>query len=137
MTDPLAALRTVLLADADVATLCGTRVFAAELPKAEAEYMPRTCVVLVYSGGFERVATDPIIRPRVDAYSYGETFHVAGQVDRAVYSALKALRRQKVGEVLIHGVGLAGGPVPLRDSDAGWPVMMRSMSVIADEREIE
>jgi hypothetical protein len=137
MTDVLAALRTVLLADADVAALCEARVWAAEMPKAEATSMPRCCVVICYAGGFERRATDPIVRPRADVYSYGETFHRAGQVDRAVYSALKALSRERVGEALIHGVFLAGGPVPLRDSDAGWPVMVRSMSVAADERAVE
>ena len=136
MTDVLAAVRTLLLADADVAALCETRVWAAEMPKVEAESMPRPCVVIVYAGGFERMATDPTIRPRVDVYNYGETFHRAGAVDRATYSALKALRRQTVGEALIHGVALAGGPIMLRDSDAGWPVMVRSMSVAADERAV-
>ena len=136
MIDVLAAVRTLLLRDDQVATLCGTRVFAAELPKAEATSMPRECVVIVYSGGFERMATDRRVRPRLDIYSYGGTYHVAGQVDRAVYDALKAVRRETVGEALLHGVALAGGPVMLRDSNAGWPVIVRSMSVSADERTV-
>jgi hypothetical protein len=137
MIDVLAALRTVLLADDGVAALCGTRVWAAELPKAEVTNMPRANVVLAHAGGFERMATDPRVRPRVDVYSYGETFFSAGQLDRAVYDALKALRRRKVGEALIHGVALAGGPIQLRDSDAGWPVLVTSVSVATDERAIE
>jgi hypothetical protein len=94
-------------------------------------------VVITYAGGMEKRGTDPIGRPRVDAYSYGTSYHVAGQVDRAVYDALKAVQRQKVGEVLIHGVALSGGPIPMRDTEAGWPVFVRSMSVSADERAIE
>jgi hypothetical protein len=137
VTDVLPALRTYLLADDAVAALCSTRVFASELPKAEASSMPRECVVLVGSGGVERFATDTIQRPRVDVYSYGQTFSVARQVDRAVYSALKALMRKRIGEVLIHSVGLSGGPLQLRDGDGDWPVQMRSMTVAADEREIE
>ena len=136
MTDVLAALRTVLLADPDVAALCSTRIFAAELPQAEAVNMPRKCVVIVFAGGFERMATDPIVRPRVDVFSYGATVFEAGQVDRAIYDALKALSRETVGEALIHSVALAGGPIMLRDGDAGWPVMVRSMSVSHDERAV-
>lgn len=137
MTDVLAAVRTYLLADAYVSGLCSTRVFASEFPKSEAPSMPRKMVVIVYSGGFERVATDPMVRPRMDIYSYGETFHEAAKVDGAVYDALKGVSRRRVGEVLLYAVSLAGGPVTLRDSDAGWPVLVRSVSVAADERAIE
>jgi len=135
VTDILAALRTVILNSPDVTALVGTRVFAAELPKAEAQSMPRAAVVLVYSGGFSTTRTSPVVSPRVDIYSYGETFHASGQVDRAVYGALKALSRYTSGDTLIHSVSLAGGPLPLRDGDAGWPVQMRSVTVTADERE--
>jgi hypothetical protein len=137
MTDVLAAIRAVLLADPDVVALCDVRVYACELPKAGVESMPRACVVVTYAGGMEKRGTDPIGKPRVDAYSYGATYRAAGQVDRAVYDALRAVQRQKVGEVLIHGVALSGGPIPMRDTEAGWPVFVRSMSVSADERAIE
>ena len=135
MTDIIAALRTVLLDSRDVITLVGTRVFAMELPKAEAVSMPRAAVVLVYSGGFPETRMAPVVSLRVDIYSYGETFHASGAVDRAVYDALKALSRHTSGDTLIHSVSLAGGPLPLRDGDAGWPVQMRSVTVTADERE--
>jgi len=135
MTDIIAALRTVLLNSSDVVALVGTRVFAMELPKAEAVSMPRAAVVLVYSGGFATTSMSPVVNPRVDIYSYGETFHGAGEVDRAVYGALKALSRYTSGDTLIHSVSLAGGPMPLRDGDAGWPVQMRSVTVMADERQ--
>lgn len=137
MTDVLVAVRTVLVTDAEVARLSEDRVYAYELPKAQAQYMPRPCVVAIFAGGFERAATDPIVRPRVDVYSYGATYQAAAEVDRAVYDAMKAIRRRRVGEVLIHGVALSGGPLPMRDTDAGWPVFVRSLSVAADERAIE
>lgn len=137
MTDVPVALRLHFLADPAIAALCSTRVYAYELPPAEDKEMPRPVVVIVTAGGIERAATDPIVRPRLDIYSYGETMKRAADVDRAVYDALKALVRTRVDEVLLHSVALSGGPYPLRDGDGRWPVQWRSVTVAADERQIE
>jgi hypothetical protein len=135
--DALAAMRTLLLADPAITDLCEIRVFAGELPQGEVKDMPRKCIVIVASGGMERTATDPLIRPRFDLYAYAETYYEAGRVDRAIYDTLKTLQRQRVGDALLHSVALSGGPMQVRDPDNGWPIMWRSVSVTADEREIE
>jgi hypothetical protein len=49
--DPIAGLVALLLADAGVAALAGVRVFGGELPKAEAQFMPRAALVVAPSGG--------------------------------------------------------------------------------------
>ena len=136
MTDILDALRAYLLADDAVAALCESRVFAVELPQAQASTMPRSCVVITCAGGPEKRGTDRIVRGRFDAHSYGETHHLAGQLDRAMYDALRRVRATRVGEVLLYNVLPSAGPMPMRDTDEGWPVFVRSMTVAADEREI-
>lgn len=134
MTDIIAALRRFLLADVDIALLVDDRVFSAELPRSETKHMPRKAVVLRYSGGMEANTFVPLARPRIDITAYGETYHEAGRVDRAVYSALKALDREVVDTVLLHGAALSGGPLMLRDPQTNWPYQWRSAVITADER---
>ena len=134
MTDIIAAVRSYLLLDAVVPSLVDDRVYAGELPKGETPHMPRKAIVLRYAGGIESNSFVPITRPRIDITSYGETYHEAGTVDRAVYDALKALDRQTVDGVLLHGVALSGGPVMLKDPQTSWPYQWRSITVTADER---
>lgn len=137
MTDILVALITFLKADADVDALIDGRVYGEQVPQAEIERQePRKFVVVTDAGGIERNRFLPIAQPRYDVWCYGETYHEAGNVDRAVYSALKALDRQPVGGVLLHNAGLAGGPMPVRDDKTGWPAKWRSITVQADERAI-
>ena len=134
MTDIIAALITFLNADDDITALVNERIYAGELPRSETEYMPRKAVVLRYSGGIEDNSFVPVARPRVDITSYGESYHEAGKVDRAVYTALKAMDRQTIDTVLLHGVGLGGGPIMLKDPQTSWPYQWRSAIVTADER---
>lgn len=134
MTDIIAALITFLNADDDITALVNERIYAGELPRSETEYMPRKVVVLRYSGGIEDNSFVPVARPRVDITSYGESYHEAGKVDRAVYTALKAMDRQTTDTVLLHGVALSGGPIMLKDPQTNWPYQWRSATVTADER---
>ena len=134
MTDIIAALLSFLNADDDVAALVNGRIYAGELPRSETEHMPRKVAVLRYSGGIEDNSFVPVSRPRIDITSYGESYHEAGKVDRAIFSALKALDRQTVDTVLLHGIALSGGPIMLKDPQTGWPYQWRSTTVTADER---
>ena len=134
MMDIISALLSFLKADTAVAALADTRIYAAELPRAEIESMPQKIAVLRYAGGVERNRFLPIAEPRIDILSFGETYHEAGKLDRAIYAALKALNRETVDNVLLHGIALSGGPLMLRDSDTGSPYQARSITVTADER---
>jgi len=134
MTDIIAAVRRFLLLDEAVPPLVNNRIYAGELPKGQTPDMPRKAIVLRYAGGIETNSFVPIARPRIDITSYGETYHEAGKVDRAVYAALKALDRQTVNGVLLHGIAISGGPLMLKDPQTGWPYQWRSITVTADER---
>lgn len=134
MTDIMAATIAFLKTDTGIAAEVGDRIFGGELPTSENEYMPRKVIVLTYAGGIERNRFLPIAEPRIDIWSYGETYHEAARLDRVVYQAFKDLDRKTVADTLLHGAALSGGPNSLRDGETGWHVMMRSIVVTADER---
>ncbi len=122
------ALRLFLLADSGVSGLVETRVFAVDLPAAEAASMPRQCVVVKPSGGppFQPGSYIDHALQTLDLFSYGETSFEADLVRDAVGSALRLLRRGTIGTTLIHWVQPAGGWASNRDPDADWPMGFQS-----------
>lgn len=103
------------------------------MPDPEIENMPRKTVVIRYSGGPEEFRRHPLQKQRIDIFSYGETYHEAGQVDREVADALHDMSRQDSSNVLMHSAGY-GGARQLKEPDTGWPYILRSVMIIADER---
>lgn len=130
--DPLAALVTLLAADAGLLTLT-SRVFGGELPETENKSMPRACVVLTPAGGPGSLDYMDFGASRVDVFAYGENLHEAYLVYLAVYQALKQMQRHKVGNVLLHTAD------PLTKGSAGkdpvkqWPLCLSSWLVKAAE----
>ncbi len=122
------ALRLFLLADDDVSELVGARVFAVELPPAEAASMPRQCIVIKPSGGpaFQPGSYIDHAYQTVDVFSYGETPFEADKLRDAVNDALRLLRRNVANTTLIHWVQPAGGWASNRDPDADWPMGFQS-----------
>ncbi len=133
--DVIDGLITFLKADAPLTALVGTRVFGLELPAAEAGEMPRTAVVVQPSGGstLTEGTYAPLTAQRVDVFSYGETPFEAERVRRAVFDALKALRRAVNASVLIHWCDPAGGFANLRDPDTTWPINFQSFQAFYAE----
>lgn len=131
--DPLVAIRTVLLADPEVATYVDTRVFVAELPVGETPHMPRGAVVLSEAGGRGSRGFARIGDTRVDVRSYGADFIEAWRVHAAVHEVLKQLRRSRVGDALLYTVTVEGGPLRLREPQVEWPLVLRTYGVTAAE----
>lgn len=136
ITDVITSLIVFLQNDYEVDALVDGRIYGDNLPQREIENMPRKCAVLMEAGGLQNNDYLPLRQPRVDIYSYGETYYEAGKLDRAIYKALKDLNRKKVDNTLMHGVALSGGAYSLRDNDTGWPMKMRAITVSIDDREI-
>jgi len=136
MTNVLSALVLFLRNNPAVNELAEQRIYEAELPRKENQYMPRKAVVISPAGGFVFTRDLPLVTPRFDTWSYGENFYEAHRLDRAVYDALKSITRVVSNKVLLHSVALAGGPNQYRDPNTDWPAMIRSISVSADERTI-
>ena len=133
--DPVAALVAFLKADAGVAALVADRVYGLELPANQSGSMPRKAVVLQASGGVSLAAGSSLEHDtqRIDAFGYGETPFEAELVRRAVFDALKPLRRVVSAGVLIHWVEPAGGWTNGRDPAADWPVNFQSFQAFFAE----
>lgn len=136
--DPLLALRAIVAADVDVASLAATRVFAAELPDTEAAQMPRAAAVLAASGGPPDAGYAPLAHRRVDLRTYGKTPLGAMKLHLAVHAVLKSLRRTPSLGVLVHSAALEAGPVALREPESGaeWPFVFASYDVLASEEAV-
>lgn len=135
----ITALTEFLKADADVASLAGTRVFGAELPEGEAINMPRASVVCRPSGGGSYIPGRSYIEiadPRVDITCYGATPYQADRTHRAVHAALKQMRRNVSAGCLLHWALPTVSPLQLRDPDAEWPMVLSVWQVLYSEKEV-
>lgn len=126
----------ILKADTVITTLTGGKVYGEEIAREEVGNMPVKAIAVKNAGGFERNGTATTISRRFDIVCYGETKYEAGVLERAVYDALKAVERVAISGMLIHAATVSGGSVPFTDPDMGWPAMIRTTSVLADERTI-
>ena len=133
MNDVLENVLDYVAAKDPIIALVGARVYAGELGKEEIEKMPRKAIVVRIDGGAEKTGTKPIVRPRIEIWAFGETYHEAGQVDRAVFDALDTLKRQIVNGFLLHGAIMASGSRMMRFGLSGWPMIIRTGTVIADD----
>ena len=126
MVDPIAALVTFLKADAAVAALVGTRVYGGELPRSEVDLMPRAVVVVKPAGGPGGRAYMKFAQPRIDVDCYAATVPDSWVVHLAVRDALKHMRRNVTGTVLLHSADVSSDGVTARDPDTDWPVTVSS-----------
>lgn len=137
--DPLAAIRTVLLADPAVAALVTTRIFGGEVPETENSAMPRACIALSPAGGPGDNGFVDVGVNRVDLFSYGATMHEAWLVYIAAYEALKQMPRQRVAgtggaaNVLLHSARPSSKGNLGRDPVKQWPLCLSSWLVTAAE----
>ena len=120
-----------LKANEGVAALVSTRVYSVELPRDDIGDMPQKAIIVKNAGGAIDSGTGPIARPILSFESTGEKFYQAGQVDEAVFAALKTMKRNVVAGRLLHSA-LPGSPTQGRAMVTGWPVVIRSATVIAD-----
>lgn len=45
-----------------------------------------------------------------------------------------AIRRAVASSALLQSAGVAGGPFQIREPDTGWPYVVRSYTILTDER---
>ena len=140
ITDMRVAVIAILKADTDTATEVGTRVFGDELPRSEADNMPRKAIVVAPSGGAPpswSAATVQLEVQRLDIVCYGATLFEAEEVRRATFGALRAVERVVSAGVLVYWARPAGGAVTERDGpDADWPFHWNSWQVCSAEQAV-
>ncbi|KKN42558.1 hypothetical protein LCGC14_0712080 [marine sediment metagenome] len=131
--DPIAALRTFLLADSAIAALAGTRIHGNESPVTEAGLQPRYMLVFRFAPGSIPEPDVPLFVPRIDFETYGETPYQAVTLYLALHDALKQLSRDVHNDTLLHGAIRQAGPLSQRDVNTHWPFVWSSWHVWVGE----
>lgn len=121
-----------LKADPFVAAMAGIRVFGGELPEAETASMPRACVVVRSSGGASLTGESFLDHDtqRLDVFAFGPTPREATRLMRAVFYALRSLRRSVHAGCLIHWANPASGSIAGREPVTEWPRQFQSFQVM-------
>jgi len=127
LPDPIADLRTLLLADSGVAAIAGTSVYGGELPEPQAATAPAAAVVLRPSGGIGRLKTMKTRTIRIDTVCYGQTLKDSWTLHLAVREALETLARPTG---CVKSVEMASEAANARDSVKQWPTCYASYSVL-------
>lgn len=134
------ALRSLALADSDIASLVQTRVYVNEIPAADIKAadtrQPPKILVLRMGGGGGKSDILPLVDSTIISLCYGETDLEADKVRRAVAQRFTLLTRETHDEVLIHHINPTGGPIPSVEPDLVWPVVAQSYTVKADILEV-
>lgn len=152
--DDLAALVAYLRTDAQIIALCGTRVFADELPSEEAALMPRAAIVVNDAGlgsgggalGMLNASNIPVNQTTKDLRCYGATFEEARKVWGVAAGALKELGQ--VGgrrvitladpgstRVMLYSA-TPGAPATTREPEVDWPLTFGTFNLMAAENPV-
>lgn len=133
--DPIAAVRTVLLADTAVAALVSTRIYGGELPSGVNPLNVGGCIVLNAAGGPENPGGgyQQYGNTRLDVFCYGSTLNQSWAVYLAAYTVLKQMRRQVSEGVLLHSASVSSKGATTRDPLTQWPVTLSTFMVLAAE----
>lgn len=126
--DPIKDIRDLLLADAGVAALAGTRVFHSELPESESTLMPRQAVVVAQAGGPGRPKTLKVRTTRLDTICYGATLYESYELHLAVREALETMSRRSQSAISVEMVSDGQNA---RDPLKQWPVCFASYRLLS------
>ena len=135
MVDILEGIIEILKSDTIIRENINDRIFGGKLPFEEIEKMPRKNIVIVQDGSPEYAQSSVTIKQRFSIWIYSETEYEGGVLDRLIFDCLKAVSRKTIVQMLIHSIGL-GGVTKINDPDTGWPILIRTILVMADERKI-
>lgn len=138
MSDPVGALREILAADPVIVGMVGADLFGGELPTQAVKRLPKAMVVVQASGGISLTGESNAEHDtqRIDVTCYGKTAREAEVLRKNCALTLRRVRRRLVGTTLIHWVNSAGGVLPGRERDGGWPYAMQSFQVFHALEEV-
>lgn len=144
LRDVMPSIRAFLLADADVATNTGSRVYSGELPETQTDAMTERALVLQPAGGSYPTSYQALAKQRIDLRCYGQTYAGARRVWLAAYGALNFMTRNipdttilpelddpgdAPGAVMLESAKCDGGPVHRRERMTDWPMYWGSFLV--------
>ena len=126
VADPVAALCAYLahsVGDRLAQGPLGPQVFATQLPPGQDQNMPQPCLLVRRAGGYKmfNLGNLPLADPTLDIVCYGTVPLEGDQIATAVALALKQLTQSVWENTLLYWARIAGGPVPLPDTQTLWP----------------
>ena len=131
MSDPIAAVISLLGADPVVAGMAPGALYGGEMPADGVALLPRAAVVVSASGGVSLTQGSYVEHDtqRIDVTCYGKTPREAEVLSKNVALVLRRVRRVTVAATLIHWIDSAGGVMSGRERDGGWPTAFQSFQV--------
>lgn len=143
MSDPVAAVRAILATDPVIAGMCangsgGADLFGGELPAQAVARLPKAMVLVQASGGTSLTGESFAEHDtqRIDVTCWGRTAREAEVLRKNANLTLRRVRRQTVANTLLHWIASAGGMLPGRERDGGWPFAMQSFQVFHALEEV-
>lgn len=137
--DDMAALRNLVLSDANVFSTTEGRVYVNSIPEtvieAEDPRFPSKMLVLRQAGGSAKADLLPIENVSLTAFCYGEDDFEADKVLRAVVQFFLYFKRKVVDGVLFHHFTATGGTELLVDPDIVWHGVQQGFTFMADTKE--
>ena len=119
--DALGAIIALLKADATISALLSTRVYGLELPRADADSMPRKAIVINSAGGIGESSFRDVFKYRLDFACYGETPFEAYETFRTLRAVLRDIEKGVTSSTFIYSAEHSAGPFSFRDSNTKWP----------------
>lgn len=137
------AIQQYLLSLSLITNLVGNKVYLLELgadvctgvvdPTIE-QQMPFECVVIKAAGGPAlHGQVLPLNDLHLDIISYGQTAHLAYNVDSAVYQALKYLKPSIWANTYLHWAKPLTRAIQLRDPTTEWPYVVSVWQTLASD----
>ena len=134
IANPLAAVCRLLLDNPEVSSWTEGRIYAAELPEAEAQGQPRRMVLVTQVPAPRDPGYVPVHGPQFDTKCYGKTPLEAQELDSIVYERLHYMNREIHGGGFIFYLQALTTGTPLRDPDGRWPYFQRSYASMIGEQ---
>lgn len=122
--DAVGSLAAYLKAQSAISALLGDRVYGLEVPKADAESMPRKCIVINNAGGIGEASDLDVYQHRFDFKCYGETTFEAYKVWRTLRAELRDLTKNVTSATTLYNAIPSAGPFSFRDQPTHWPVTL-------------
>lgn len=136
MIDTVAAIRAVLLADAGIAGLVGTRIYAAPPGLPEGQSSPPPPSIVVQAVGGDMASADPTLQQRYYVRCYGATGQDTMAIYRAIYDILIDTDGRARGPRLIANRWLLKSAMltsPATDEEPqGWPITTTTLTTRFD-----
>jgi len=111
-------------------------VFLLELDESMDDNMPLECVLVRAGGGPGGYATLQLNDQRIVTFCYGNTMHLAWNLDGAVYAALKNLEPSVWAKTYLHYANPSSRGTELTEPNLQWPYILSIWQVRASDLTI-